>query len=127
MNIHLTREEGRQLLSQKKTKRGNKYNAKRVLHDGYCFDSIAERDHYIDLKVRERLGEISEIDRQHPYELWVNGLMVCIYKADFRYWDHRTKRRHVIDVKGVETDVFKLKRKLMRACYGIEIEVVKNG
>ena len=31
---------------------------------------------------------------------------------------------HVVDAKGVKTDVYKLKKKLMRSLKGIEIEEV---
>ncbi len=33
----------------------------------------------------------------------------------------------VVDTKGVATPAFRLKAKLMKACHGLEIEVVKNG
>jgi hypothetical protein len=124
MNVHhLTREEGRQLLSQKK-KPSNKYNAKRVLLDGICFDSKAEANYYAALKLRERAGEVCDVEMQRPYCLLVNGILIATYKADFVFWDIKLRRRRVIDVKGMKTPVFRLKQKLMRACHGIEIEVV---
>ena len=46
-----------------------------------------------------------------------------IYKADFTYYDKQAKY-HVIDVKGMKTDIYKLKKKLMAWKYGIEIEEV---
>lgn len=124
MNLHLTREEGRQLLSQKK-KPTNKYNAKRVLLDGICFDSKAEANYYAALKLREKANEVTDIELQRWYDLIVNGVLVARYRADFTFYDRLLRNRRIIDVKGVETRDFKMKRKLMKACFGLDIEVVK--
>lgn len=126
MNIHLTREEGRQLLSQKKTKRGNKFNAERVLYDGHMFDSKAERDYYATLKLRERAGEITDLELQREYHLMVNGVLVAKYKADMVFNDRILCRRRVVDIKGAPvTRDFRLKQKLMKACFGIDVEVIR--
>lgn len=113
-----------QALQAKPAKR-QKYNAKRVLLDGICFDSKAERDYYAALKIRERAGEVTDVELQRPYALTVNGVLVATYRADFVFWDIPLRRRRVVDVKGVATPVFRLKQKLMRACHSIDIEVVK--
>lgn len=124
MNIHLTREEGRQLLSQKK-KPTNKYNAKRVLLDGICFDSQTEANYYAALKLRERAGEVTDIELQRRYELAPHGVHVAFYIADFVFFDRILCRRRIVDVKGFATREFKMKSRLMKACHGIEVEVVK--
>lgn len=124
MNIHLTREEGRQLLSQKK-KLTNKYNAKRVLLDGICFDSKAEANYYTALKLREKAGEVTDIELQRWYDLIVNGKRVARYRADFVFFDRITCTRRVVDVKGYATREFRMKKDLMKALFGIEVEVVK--
>ena len=46
-----------------------------------------------------------------------------VYKADFTYKD-RTGKTHVVDAKGIKTDVYKLKKKLMYAVHKIVIEEV---
>lgn len=124
MNLHLTREEGRQLLSQKK-KPTNKYNAKRVLLDGICFDSKAEANYYAALKLREKANEVTDIELQRKYDLAPNGVHVAFYVADFVFFDRLLCRRRVVDVKGVSTPAFRLKQKLMKACFGIEVEVIR--
>ena len=121
--LHLSREEGQALLAGKQ-KRGNKYGAKRVLVDGIAFDSKAEAAYYAALKIRERAGEVTDVELQRPYELTVGGHLIATYRADFVFWDHLMKRRRVIDVKGVVTPVFRMKKRLMKACHGVEIEVV---
>ena len=71
MNFHLTREQGQALLSQKKPI--NKYNAKRVLLDGICFDSKAEANYYAALKLREKANEVTDIELQRWYDLIVTA------------------------------------------------------
>lgn len=50
------------------------------------------------------------------------------YTPDFSY-RHKGSgpdgHRHVVDTKGYETADFSLKRKLLRACHGIDVELVK--
>ena len=51
--------------------------------------------------------------------LVVNGKKVCKYTADFRY---TTPSGEIIeDVKGVKTTVYRIKKKLVEALFGIEI------
>lgn len=91
--------------------------------DGIRFDSEREGRRYGELKLLERAGRISEL-RVHPaFPLDVNGYPICRYEADFSY--ERGGVRITEDVKGVETEAFKIKRKLMRAIHGIDIEIVR--
>lgn len=55
-------------------------------------------------------------ERQIPFKLRVNGFLICTYKVDFlvRYADGR---RELVEVKGMQTDVFKLKLKLFKATF----------
>lgn len=103
----------------------SKYKAQRTLLDGISFDSKAEASYYAALKLREKAGEVCDVELQRPYCLTVNGVLVATYRADFVFWDNQMRRRRVIDVKGVITPIFRLKQKLMRACHGIDVEVVK--
>jgi len=103
----------------------SKYGAKKVTIDGIRFDSIAESRFYSTLKLREQAGEVYEVQMQTPYALTVNGQLVCTYKPDFCFYDATLKRQRVVDVKGVQTKDFIIKKKLMRAVHGIEVEIVK--
>lgn len=123
MTLHLTREQGQVFLSSKPKR--SKYGAKRTLLDGICFDSKAEASFYAALKQREKAGEVTDIERQREYDLMVNGVLVARYRADFVFFDRILRARRVVDVKGVATRDFRLKAKLMKACFGIEVEVVK--
>ncbi len=124
MTLHLTREQGQAILAQK-TKPTNKYNAKRVLLDGICFDSKAEANYYAALKLREKANEVTDIELQRWYDLIVNGVLVARYRADFVFFDRLCFTRRIVDTKGVVTRDFRMKQRLMKACHGLEIEVVK--
>lgn len=97
----------------------NKYNAKKVTVDGIKFDSIAESKRYSVLKLLERTGEVTELKLQPKYDLIVNGTKVGFYKADFRY--KRNGELVVEDVKGMKTPIYNLKKRMIKAIYGIDI------
>ena len=105
----------------------NKYRAIPTVVDGIRFASKAEAKHYGVLKIRERAGEITDLELQPEYPIIVNGVRVAIYRADFRFMG-RTKHGYIqmiVDVKGMRTPVYKLKKKLVEALYGITITEVK--
>ena len=84
------------------------------------FASKREYNHWLILKLRQKAGEISNLERQVTFSLDINGHHICKYVADAVYFEGQ--RRVVSDAKGMETDVFKLKRKLMKAILNIEVE-----
>lgn len=124
--------------------RRSKYHAVKVTVDGITFDSKAESKRYVILKEMEGRGEISNLRRQVSYELvppmyeeQVKKLKTkdkivnkCVqravnYKADFVY--EKDGKLIVEDVKGGKatmTQEFKLKRKLMKYVYNIDINIV---
>ncbi|MDX3926759.1 MAG: DUF1064 domain-containing protein [Shinella sp.] len=112
-----------QYLSMQEKKK-NKYGAKKTVVDGIRFDSKAEAKHYHQLKLLEMAGEISGVELQVPFAITIGGFLICTYRADFVYHD-RDKRRHVVDCKGVRTKDYIIKKKLMHAVLGIEIEEVR--
>lgn len=103
----------------------SKYHAKKTVVDGITFDSRREADRYLVLKSMEEDGCIEDLRRQVRYELVpafdVDGkhYRPVFYVADFVY---RENGHEVIeDVKGVVTDVYRLKRKLVAYRYGMNI------
>ena len=101
----------------------NKFGAKKTVLDGITFASRAEAQRYADLKLLERIGEITELELQPAFDLVVNGHKVCRYIADFRYRKAATGEAVVEDVKSAPTRTpeYRIKRKLMLACHGIEV------
>jgi len=87
--------------------------------DGFTFDSRREANRYLELKLLERSGEISNLELQPRYDLIVNGKNCGFYKADFRYQEG--EKTITEDAKGMKTAVYSLKKKLVKAIYGIEI------
>ena len=101
----------------------SKYHNKRVEYQGIRFASLKERDRYRDLSLLERAGEITALEIQPRYDLIVNGHNCGFYRGDFRYVLVATGETVVEDVKSVatRTAVYRLKKKLLRALYDIEI------
>jgi len=105
-------------------KRRHKYNAEGTYSaDGLWFPSKAEARHYAQLKLLERAGDIRDLRLQPTYPVHLGGEKICTYRADFSYNDF--KGHHVVDVKGFKTPLYKLKKKLVEAVYGITIEEVR--
>lgn len=103
--------------SEKRSKYGNK----KIEIDGHVFDSKREADRYAELKILERAREISDLKIQKSYDLFVNGLKISRYVADFFYIDNRTGTKVVEDAKGYLTREYVMKKKLMKAVHGIDI------
>jgi hypothetical protein len=99
----------------------NKYRNVRTVVDGKNFASRREANRYTELKLLERGNLISNLETQVRFALNVNGLLISHYVADFKYFDKGKKAWVIEDAKGFATDVYKLKKKLVRALYGIEI------
>jgi hypothetical protein len=98
----------------------SKYGNKKA--DG--FDSKKEGRRYAELQLMERAGEISNLRRQIEFSLHVNGEHICVYRADATY--ERNGRLVVEDVKSPasKTPIYRIKKRLMAAVHGIEIEEV---
>lgn len=123
MNPRLSAEEFRNAISGKPK---SKYRNAPIEIDGIRFASKKEAQYFVNLKLMERTGDVYGVELQKRYALiGPDGALITTYVADFVYWDQREKRHRIVDVKGVETDVFKLKRKMMRSFLGLEIEVIK--
>ena len=106
----------------------NKYHARRVFYDGRWWASAFERDRYIELKKKEALGIIKNLQLQVKYEIIPkqNGERAANYVADFVYEDENGVV--VEDTKGFATPEYILKRKLMLYVHGIRIQEVRlNG
>lgn len=98
----------------------SKYGNKKTTIDGIVFDSKKEAKRYCELKILERAKQISKLELQRPFNIEVNGAKVCKYVCDFYYLN--TDGVPVIeDCKGFKTATYRLKKKLMRAVYEIEI------
>ena len=119
----------------------SKYNAKKCDYDGIRFDSGKEMKRYMQLKLLQRAGEITDLQLQVKYELIPaqrepdtvgkrggvkQGRIIeypCSYVADFVYKD-KAGSMVVEDTKGFKTPEYIIKRKLMLQVHGIRIREI---
>ena len=122
-----------------------KYGNKKVVVDGIIFDSKKEAQRYTELKLLEKAGKITGLERQREFVLipaqreitneiytkgpnkgkFKPGKLVerkCSYIADFVYWDGYNLV--VEDTKGMRTKDYIIKRKLMLYRFGIRMKEV---
>lgn len=108
----------------------NKYRNKKVIVDEKEFDSKREGNRYKELKLLERAREIKNLELQPRFLLQdsfkKNGrtFRKIEYVADFKYIENG--KTIVEDVKGIQTDVFKLKHKIFEKVYpDLELRIIK--
>lgn len=123
----------------------SKYGNRKTVVDGITFDSKKEANRFRELQLLERAGKITALQRQVKYvliptqrefsnEIYKKGAhqghfkpgkvleKECSYIADFAYIQDGA---YVVeDTKGVRTEAYKIKRKLMLERYGIQIREV---
>ena len=108
-------------MAQEQTPR--KYRNIKTEVDGITFDSRAEANRYCELKMLQAAGKISGFDIQPSFAL-DGGVR---YRADFIVCGNDGVV-WVEDVKGVETQAFKLKRRLWEQRYPwMELRVIGGG
>ena len=112
----------------------NKYGAKKTVVNGERFDSKKEAERYKQLRLMERAGIITGLQRQVRYLLLPTRyddagkaiIHSAVYIADFVYY--RNDDLVVEDVKGYRKgpayNLFTLKKKLMYDKYGILVDEV---
>lgn len=114
----------------------SKYKSRKIVRDGEKFDSLKEYKRYCELRLLEKAGQISNLQRQvkfvlipAQYECAIDKKTgkfkqkcverECSYYADFVYW--KDGYRVVEDTKGFKTKDYIIKRKMMRYMNDIAI------
>lgn len=107
----------------------NKFHNRKTQFHGKQFDSKREAKRFAELTLLERAGKITNLRTQVKYLLipsqYIDGKCVlrsCSYVADFTYWQNG--KFVVEDAKGVQTDLYRIKKKLMFLNYGILVREV---
>jgi hypothetical protein len=109
---------GMQVINGKLIKK-SKYNNKKTTVDNIKFDSQGESERYLELKQDLKDRKIQNLERQKSIELQPHfkykGKMerAINYIADFYYYDNEKGQIVIEEFKGMETDTFKLKRKML--------------
>ena len=113
-----------------KATKPSKYKNQSVVIDGIKFQSIKEGNEYKKLKLMEKAGEIFDLKLQVPFIICPSVVLdgknqrPVKYVADFSYiakLDMIDNQVTVVDVKGFRTPEYKIKRKLMKHVFGIDI------
>lgn len=108
-----------------------KYGNVKTLCCGITFDSKREADRFLQLRLLEKAGEITNLELQPRYVFVIDGRPVrirsngypsgrqAIYSADFRYVDKRKGRTVVEDVKSKATltEAYKLRKALVECLW----------
>ena len=104
----------------------SKYHNRKTTIDGVEFASQKEARRFCELRLLERAGAVTDLRRQVKFELIpaqrIDGKVAeraCSYVADFVYMENG--QQVVEDAKGMRTQEYRLKRKLMLWVHGIRI------
>lgn len=89
------------------------------------FASKAEARHYDVLRARQDRGEIRALELQPVYPIYLKGKKICKVVLDFAYLEGDASCETLVDVKGHDNALSRLKRRLVEAAYGIEVQVIK--
>ena len=99
-------------------KKPNKYNARKTTVYGHTFDSKREAEVYLELLAQKQAGEIVRIGFQPSYTLLAGFVdntgkkqRPITYTADF-FVTYADGRSEVIEVKGMRTRDYLLRKKL---------------
>ena len=100
-----------------------KYGGKPVEFNGRLYPSVREARAAQKLQLWEHCGEIHDLAYQVRIVLVEGraGVRAITYWADFAYYDAENLY-HVIDAKGMKTDIYKLKKALAFLLHNITIE-----
>lgn len=100
--------------------RKNKYNAIRQTYSGKSYDSKMEAQVAAQLdalkKAVDKSKRVKSWEPQHKISIDINGVHICNYFIDFMV-EYADGRKEFLEVKGLETDLWKLKWKLTKALY----------
>lgn len=107
----------------------SKYKSRKTIVDNILFDSLAEANYYNQLKLLQKLGEVKNFDLQPTYILqdaYKRGkrkVKPITYKADFLV-TYKDGRQEIIDVKGMKTEVYRIKKKMFEYKYP-DLEIIE--
>jgi hypothetical protein len=106
----------------------SKYKAVRTEVDGIKFASKLEAKRYGELRLLERAGEIKFLALQVKFPIMINDEKICTYIADFKYFVPVEGGQKIVieDAKGCLTPMYRLKKKLVKVLYGIDIVEIRK-
>ena len=119
MALNLTKKQLKALgISISESEKPNKYRSKACKIDGITFQSTAEANYYYKLRMLVKAKKIAGFCRQPRFVITEGDDNThCVeYVADFIEF-HNDGTYRIVDVKGIQTPVFKLKMKSLHEKY----------
>lgn len=101
----------------KAARKRNKFGAIRTTIGGITYASKIEAEVCQLRRLEVKAGHIDEYEEQKEFIITVAGKLICIYISDAFFRVVKTGKYVIEDIKGRETDVFRLKKKLVQALY----------
>ena len=90
--------------------------------DGIKFHSKLEASYYENLKILKNIKLVDFWLQQVPFILPGGVKYLCDFLVFYTDGSHK-----FVDVKGIETNLFKVKKKQVESLYNVKIEIVKKG
>ena len=117
--LRLTKEE--YAAHQTRVKPVSKYRAVKKEIDGITFASTKEARRYVELKMLCKAGEISGLELQPRYDFIIKGQKVGSYRPDFQYYADGRLVVEDCKSKATRTEAYMLRRRIMKAMFGIDV------
>lgn len=103
----------------------SKYHNKKTIYNGVSFMSKKEAGYARTLDALKHAKDPKErvvvYVTQKPFQIELNGIKICKYICDFEVL-YKDGHIEIVDCKGYKTDIYRLKKKLVEAQYGITIK-----
>jgi hypothetical protein len=102
-------------------RKGSKYKNIKSEYKGIQYHSKKEAGYAAELEIRRLAGDIKDWERQFQISLDVNGYHICNYYIDFVI-THNDGTYEYVEIKGFQTEVWRLKWKLAEAILSDQIK-----
>lgn len=99
----------------------SKYRNQRTFYNGRWYSSKKEAERAGELDLLVRSGSVKRWEAQPKFPIVYEGIKICSYIGDFKV-EYPNGKIVIEDTKGFQTAIYKLKKKLVKAFYGIEIK-----
>lgn len=99
----------------------NKYGARRTRKGRNIYDSAKEADRGAALLLEQHAGLIADLRRQVNIEIYLDGVRVLTYKADFVYREVSSGQIIIEDPKGARTRLYQLKKSMIEGLSPLRI------
>ena len=103
----------------------SKYYNEKTVYNGVKFDSKKESLYARKLDILKNAKgneKVLSYQMQVPFQVELSGVKICKYILDFQVM--YSDRTEYVDVKGIKTPMYRLKKKLVEAQFGIIIKEV---